>query len=408
MPEYTIEMLWRCHVCGQEKNRGLMRHCRNCGHPKDDKDEESFPEDLTRALAGEDEARAKAGPDWKCRFCESLQSALNKCCTECGVDPVTGNKPWEATIKEVRELEPSGTKIETSHKETIGTENGATAPPVEITPSTEPVAQPFPWEALVRPGLAALGLLAFVLLMWLLLRTKIVDVHVASVHWEHRVLIDRYQVFHRSGFDPEPGAFDVDPLGQRFHHTEHVRVGSHTERYIVQVSCGQSCTDNPCYTTPRNCYTTPRNCTSNKNGTANCSGGDRVCTGGDRVCPPPSCVTKYCDEPRTRTVDDYEDQPRYREYYAWNAWDWGYNRTVRRSGQTLETSWPTAADLAAPLADGEREKSRREEEYHVAFAGKDQKSYDYDPRDESEFQRFAPGSSFKIKVGIARGVEVLP
>ena len=151
----------------------------------------------------------------------------------------------------------------------------------------------------------------------------------------------------------------------------------------------QTCTPQACYTTTRTCYTTQRSCTSNRNGTANCSGGDQVCTGGDRICPPPSCVTKYCDESRTRTVDDYEDQPRYQDYYAWDAWDWGYNRTVRHAGVSLETNWPSDDELKAPLATGEQERTRREEEYHVVFSTKDT-TYDYTPRDESEFDTTPP------------------
>lgn len=398
MPEYTIEMLWTCHVCGQEKNRGLQRHCRNCGHPKGDKDEEFFPEDLSKALEGEDEAKAKAGPDWKCRYCDSLQSSLNKCCTECGVDPVTGSKPWEGKTKEITENVETGDKAE------------KTDAPVTTTPSTptETESDTKPLLAIAPRILGAFGIVfIFVLFGWLLFRTKIVDARVASVHWEHRVLVERYQVFHHDGFDPEPGAFHVMPQGQRFHHTDHVRVGSHTEHYSARVTCGQSCVDQACYTTARNCYTTRRDCRSNKNGTATCTGGDRVCTGGDRVCPPPKCTTKYCDEPRTRTVDDYEDQPRTREYYAWDAWDWTPNRTVRRTGAGFETNWPSDEDLKAPLADGEQERTRREEEYHVAFAGKGE-TYDYAPKDEGEFRRFAPGTSWRLKVGVARGVEVMP
>lgn len=409
MPEYTIEMLWTCHVCKQEKNRGLQRHCRNCGHPKGDKDEEFFPEDLTKALSGEDEARAKAGPDWKCRYCDSLQSSLNKCCTECGVDPVTGSKPWEAKEKEITENVETGEKTETTptHWTDALTEGGKRIDE-DLPMSTGRPPGSYAPEVIALRVLGAFGLLfVFVFLGWLLFRTKIVDARVSSVRWEHRVLVDRYRVFHKDGFDPEPGAFHVASQGQRFHHNEHVRIGSHTERYSVRVSCGEKCVDQACYTTPRNCYTTRRNCRSNKNGTATCTGGDRVCTGGDRVCPPPKCTTKYCDEPRTRTVDDYEDQPRTREYYAWDAWDWAPNRTVRRAGAGLETNWPSDEDLKVPLADGEQERTRREEEYHVAFAGKGE-TYDYAPKDEDEFRRFAPGTSWRLKVGVARGVEVMP
>lgn len=407
MPEYTIEMLWTCHVCKQEKNRGLQRHCRNCGHPKGDKDEEFFPEDLTKALSGEDEARAEAGPDWKCRYCDSLQSSLNKCCTECGVDPVTGSKSWEAKEKEITENVETGEKTETT-----GAPTTASIDRLErFSEKTDHLDDMPPGGRMRAVAPRILGafavLFAFVFLGWLLFRTRIVDARVASVRWEHRVLVDRYQVFHRDGFDPEPGAFHVASQGQRFHHTDHVRVGSHTEHYNARVSCGQSCVDQPCYTSKRSCYTSKRNCRSNKNGTATCTGGDLICTGGDRICPSPKCTTKYCDEPRTRTVDDYEDQPRTREYYAWDTWDWAPNRTVRRAGVGLETNWPSDEDLRAPLAEGEQERTRRKEEYHVAFAGKGE-TYDYAPKDEGEFRRFQPGTRWRLKVGVARGVEVMP
>ncbi len=415
MPNYTIEMLWTCHVCKQEHNRGLARHCRNCGHPKDEHDEEFFPEDLTKALEGDDALKAAAGPDWKCKYCGSLQGALNKCCTECGVDPKTGAKPWEARVKTVTE------DVATGEKRVMGAINVAgqvwtdwlerenarletapadTSPPVEtsyrenarVAPRTLPKVRIWlPQLPVILGGIGAL--VVFILVAFLLFRTKIVDAHVSGVKWEHRVLVDRYQVFHRDGFYPEPAAFHVTPTGERIHHYDHVRVGSHKEHYNERVACGQSCS------TP-SCYTTQRTCTSNRNGTANC-------TGGDRVCPPPSCVTKYCDEPRTRTVDDYEDQPRYQTYYAWDAWDWGYNRTVRHTGVSLATSWPSDEELKAPLAEGEQERTRREEEYHVSFATKDT-TYDYAPRDETEFDTYTPDSAWRLKVGIAHGVEVLP
>jgi hypothetical protein len=313
MPSYTIEMLWTCRVCKQERNRGLAKHCRNCGHPKDDRDEEFFPEDLTKALEGDDALKAAAGPDWKCKYCGSLQGALNKCCTECGVDPKTGAKPWDATIKTVTESVATGEKSETAVMD-----NADTAPPVEtayrdnayVPPASQ--GRPHWLDSLTsrqievrRAIFMFVALVACFVGAWALFRTKIVEAHVSWVRWEHRVIVDRYQVFHRDGFYPDPSAFNVTPNGQRIHHYDHVRIGSHKEHYNERVACGQSCS------TP-SCYTTQRTCTSNRNGTANC-------TGGDRICPPPSCVTKYCDESRTRTVDDYEDQPRYQTYYVWDG-----------------------------------------------------------------------------------------
>lgn len=410
MPEYQIEMLWRCRVCMEHRvNRGLAKHCSNCGHPKDDQDEEMFPEDISEAnaLTGEDKRKALAGEDWKCKFCSSLQSALNKCCTECGADMETGARVWLTKELSITQDVETGKKSAVKARKTKVNKNVSTRAQkedilfgVDGDGSTAEQGIPetkirfksqIPWHKILI-GAAAVSLIS--LLVWVLFRTKTVDAHVTQTHWEHKVLIDRYQVYNREGWSPEPGAFNIVNEGRRIHHYDHVKTGSHTERYTEKVACGQNCT------TP-SCYTTSRTCTSNKNGTANCSGGDRVC-------PPPSCTTKYCDEPRTRTVDDYEDQPRYQDWYAWSVWDWGYNRTVRHSGETFETDWPSEKEITVPLAVGEKERSHQEEEYTIVFTEPEGATHEINPKTESEFRQYPIGRVVKLKVGIVHGVEVLP
>jgi len=423
MPTYQIEMLWRCHGCDRERNRGLEKHCAGCGRPKSEGDTEYFPDDITEraALKGEAERRAKAGPDWQCKYCGSLQSPLNQHCTECGAESITGLPPAYSVGTGAGTITmnvETGERVLRRSFPDVKSMHDASPPPPPDAPVTigaasyrdnayvAPTEPPRPrididtWQrridrvvSLRHLALMFACTLPLTLLLVYLFQTKIVEAHVTWVHWEHQVLIDRYQVWHREGWSPEPSAFNVIDTGPRFHHTEHVRIGSHTEHYTANVACGQSCV-------PQSCYTTTRRCTSNRNGTA-------TCTGGDRICPPPSCTTKYCDESRTRTVDDYEDQPRYRDWYVWDAWDWGYNRTVQHAGDTLETSWPTEAECAAPLSQGEQERSRRESHWHVGLTSSDRKSYDYRPASEDEFERYEPGSSWRLKVGVVHGVEVM-
>jgi hypothetical protein len=118
MPEFEIEMLWDCRFCKQKLNRGLQRHCRNCGHPKDDLDREYMPThvSLRDALLGDKEALAKAGVDWKCKHCGSLQNPLHKCCTDCGVPQGQGAKPWDvrtvaATFDPITGVQTSATEV---------------------------------------------------------------------------------------------------------------------------------------------------------------------------------------------------------------------------------------------------------------------------------------------------------
>lgn len=421
-------MLWTCRICQSADNRGLHKHCTNCGKPKDERDEERFPDDLSEAnaLSGEDRRKALAGPDWKCKFCDSLQNSLGKCCSECGCDRGTGAKLWEALEQAVtqnvetgrkspirkrrarievdpsvlssastpHQSEPTPTAFESEARDFVPDTGGYRTPPkifVEKTPLHH------------RPGVRqAMGVLLAVglvsLILWLIFRTKVVDAQVTAVSWQHDVIVDRYQVFRKEGWDSDPGAFEVHDEGRRVHHYDHVQVGSHQESYQESYTCGETCT-----TVKGSCRTTSRSCTSNKNGTATCTGGDRVCDPDTRSCSP-----KTCTRTARRTVPDYEDQPRYRTWYSWKVWEWGYNRTVRASGSSMETRWPADSELrpAGTLAPGEQERTRRQEFYSITFSDR-KDSWTIKPKSESDFQRFPPGSRFKLKVGIANGVTVL-
>lgn len=422
MPNFTVEMLWDCRGCPNGKrNAGLEKHCKNCGRPKDERCREYFADNVSikDALDGDKRRRAQAGPDWKCKYCESLQSALNKCCTECGTPQGRDVKKSYKVDVETATFDPlSGAKLRSQTR----TENVTPEPEPEpwrpeaatrpdrqsIRPvsSSEPFVggyrdnaksfpefrTPFPWRIVVITAcIAAVGLI-----LWFIFRTKIVDVHVSAVSWNHAVKIERYQVWHREGWVADNGAFNIHDDGSRIHHYDHVLVGSHQEGYSDPQACGQDCTS-------PSCYTTPVSCSSNKNGTGNCSGGDRVC-------PSPVCTTRYCPHTSYRTVNDYEDQPRYQDWYDWNVWDWGYNRTVAHSGTALEESWPSDDELKpGPLAKGEQEREGgRFMAHKVVFKSAKGESWDIEPKDCGTFERYPVGASHRIKVGLAHGVEVLP
>lgn len=383
---YQIEMLWTCAGCKHTANRGLARCCANCGKPKDEHDAERFPDDTSEAnaLTGEKRRRALAGPDWNCRFCFTVQTNLGRCCSNCGSDRETGARPYEAKKQTLTENVETGARTVTE-----------TAPPT--TRLAQAISQrSFSDRAMLKRGLIALALLALPLTMWLVFRTKIVDADVHAVSWVHKVHVDRWQVYHRDGWTPDRDAFDVHTEGQRIHHYDHVRVGSHREPRNDRYQCGETCS-----TSNGSCYTTSRVCTSNGNGTASCSGGSRVCSSPTRSCSP-----KYCNRTIYVTVDDFEDQPRYREWHSWHVWDWGHHRTLQHAGHTLATSWPTETELAAKLATGQKERTRREAEYAVTFASDDDR-YELKPSTLAEFTKYAPGAAFRLKVGLGQSVEVV-
>lgn len=376
MPDYQIEMLWRCSTCEHE-NLGRHKKCQGCGKALEG-EEFYMPGDTSPAAAVKDPdllEQALAGADWHCAYCRSSQRRDDGTCANCG-----------ASQDEAKPDVPPDSSL-----------------PPTSSPASSTFIPPPPLPMRMGAGtraaaIASLVALAVALCLWLVFRTKVVDVHVSSVHWERRVLVERYQVLHKEGWDRDPGSFNERDLGQRVHHYNHVIDHYRTESYTVQVACGQTCTP-----IPRSCYTTPRVCTSNKNGFASCSGGDQVCSGGGQ-----SCSTRYCSEPRTRQVPVYRDDPVYRTWWAWDVWGWKQNRVVKEDGSTPDARWPSdqRVALGKGLADGEKERQSREEEYSVTFTDGDD-SWKYEPKGYAEFREDAPGTRHRIKVGVAHGVEVM-
>lgn len=373
MSSYQIEMLWTCSICKKDGNKGLSdRYCGNCGHKKDNSDSEYFPEDISEnnALTGDLQKKAVAGTDWVCMFCDSLQNQLNKCCSNCGATE-RGTKKF---------VPPAQTVIETSSG--VREYNSD----VPVTGSIQ-LMENLPEKPFInRPRynknlLFLLVPIIIGLILWLIFRTKEVDAKVNSTFWEHRVLIDRYQVLQREGWYAEPRSFNVLPIGRRHHHDERVHVGSHQESYQDSYACGQNCT-----TSPRT-----RSCSSNGNGSANCS-----YSGGNTT-----CSTKYCSRTAYRTVQDYRNEPRYQIWYSWNIWDWAYNRTIKHAGTIDRPTWPTSAELDPNrLSDGEQERSSRERNYKVIFRDEDD-NYKIEPQTLDEFLKYKIGDTYKLEVSIA-------
>jgi hypothetical protein len=362
MPVDQIEMLWRCGDKGcNHENRGRFHACERCGRPKGDEDGYYLPGDISHeaAVTDADQLRAAlAGPDWRCKYCASMQRRLDGSCAQCGADQATGEK--------VREVTPEPTTVEREWE-------------AELPRS--PLPSRWAW----------LGLLLLIpLALWLLFRSHEYDATVTATSWRTSVHVEIYAPQGREGFNPDLDAVDVQNRGTRIHHYDHVRTGSHEEAYPVSEACGQTCSP-----VPRTCSTTPRSCRSNKNGYATCSGGNTVCSGGGQ-----SCSVKYCSVTRHRTVDDYASVPRFQDYFAWTVWRWGHERDAVRVGDDVTPTW------ADPQVGDKEREAGRDMDLHARFAA-DGKTWDYAPRDVGELVRCATGSKHRIKVSVAGGVEIL-
>ncbi|HEY3445337.1 MAG TPA: hypothetical protein VGK67_03190 [Myxococcales bacterium] len=408
MSERQIEMLWKCTSCGA---RNLGRHsvCPSCKNPKDGSEEWFMPDDTAAAPTVTDPALlalATAGAHWRCGFCGSDQRSDDGACKSCG-----------ASKKE-------GTSLDALD------EPAAAVPDPAARAASAPAAAPPRPKA--TPRQMAIAFACMVLscggcgaCIWHLGKPEILEARVASVAWEQRVKVDRWQVVGHEGFAEArpPQANGVKSLGPREHHreqvvdhyeTEHYTVkeqdGTKTETYTERESCGETCT-----TSSKSCS---EKCTPNKNGFATCK---TTCSGGSR-----SCKTKYCDKRKTRQVTKYKDvrksrqvpryrsEPRYAEYFSWKAWEWKPNRVVKAAGAaTTDLRWPADEEINAGvrLEEGETERSAREACYRVDFVapGKDgDRSFPHVCATPEEFLRYPVGSPHRLRVQGQELVEIDP
>src|SRR5262245_29907288 len=92
MSERQIEMTWRCTSCGAQ-NLGRHSVCQGCGNPKDESEAYEMPADPSAAASVVDPAllrMARAGANWRCRYCGSDQRAFDGTCAQCGASQGEG------------------------------------------------------------------------------------------------------------------------------------------------------------------------------------------------------------------------------------------------------------------------------------------------------------------------------
>jgi hypothetical protein len=362
-----IEMYWKCSAC-DTVNGGLSKRCgerviygSGCGKPLDHKNW-FMPEDLSKNLTVADHIKqAKEGPDWKCEYCGSTQRNSLGDCAVCGGDREFSKKKQPRTKKKQTSSQSRSQTI----RQTIPYRSDLVLFLREFSPTVAGV---------ILAAIAIIGIL-----IWAF-TPKYIDANVKSVAWSGKIDVERYRQIQEEGWDPPYDGENLRQEGSRIHHYDRVKVGSHDESYNVSVACGQNCTS----------VSVPRVCTPNNNGTASCTGG------GLRQ----ECTTKYCDETRYRTVDDYEDVPRYQMWYSWYAWRWRHHRTVRSEGVDLKP-YPPTDQIALNEGCIGQEHERHSDvsySYECLFSDVDGKYRKYYPTTEFGFKQCTSGRKAKLKL----------
>lgn len=362
MPVDIVEMLWECTHCNSTV-LGRYKECQNCGKTKSTKCREWLPDDVSHtssSVVTDKQLHSKfvAGPDWKCRYCNSLEWRVDGTCANCGSsqdEEVSAETPSEPTPKET-DNDPS---------------------PLDIPKQS---VSPF-LRLLVTLFVACI----FMLPIYYLFRTVSHRATVTETHWTYNVNVEREQIVTHDGFTPSGGAINIRPIGMRTVRYESVLDHYDTVSYTYQEACGQTCTP-----VPRTCRTTPRTCKSNKNGSATCSGGDQICSGGGQSCSP-----KYCSKTGTRKEARYRQEPVNQMYYTWQQWDWIYNRSVQKKGIDVSPVMPD--EIQINLGDHERQTSSLT--MFVTFCNDDDhKCNNYTPDSMPQFSTLPVGSHHTIRV----------
>lgn len=80
-----VEGLWDCQYCGTKGNKGSIRECPSCSHPRDDSVKFYMPKNIT--YVSEEKAKTiNKNPNWLCNYCNTLNSDDTNICKSCGAN----------------------------------------------------------------------------------------------------------------------------------------------------------------------------------------------------------------------------------------------------------------------------------------------------------------------------------
>jgi ribosomal protein L37E len=99
--EELVYEYWDCDKCGQKAIRGDVRTCPSCGNARNENIKFYLMEGKEEKV--EDKALAdkfKAGADWLCSFCETLNSVTDNNCLSCGASQESSKKNYFEVQKE--------------------------------------------------------------------------------------------------------------------------------------------------------------------------------------------------------------------------------------------------------------------------------------------------------------------
>lgn len=341
----VYEGAWDCPHCGNVANRGPDKHCPACGSGRGADVKIYLPENAREVQEEAELARANAGPDWSCSYCQVDNWATARFCVNCGAG-----------------------------------QDGSAPRPVVDTLYTKPAEEPKPGTRSYRKlllGCVGLPLLLLFLLIWMAMPSK-ADLKVVGHAWQRVIHSEDYRKVDESDWDNAvPAGAEVQRTSREIHHYNKVQIGTErktrTKSERVQVGSERV-----------------------KVGTRNKGNGYFEDVYENR----PKYETRTSTETYSEPV--YRDDPVYRTKVYYKIWKWVPGSDATAAGQDLNPRWPDFQ------ADPKQHREHgREEHYEVKLVdAKKNKPYSYEAKSEVEWRQFQDGQTYPGKVSRSKCVEL--
>jgi len=366
-----IEMLWTCSHC-EHRNWGRYMRCGGCKNPKDGSETYDMPRDTESAPTVTDPARlreANAGANWECEMCGGHKRNLVGDCDGCGGKKDTlGYHPEARAPKQYHpeQYETRTYRPAVSSQQLIPSQYGwGNTHATEVDDDNDFMDSIRNAENLRVWIFLGVIVVVALLLFWLFMPYE-VNTTITGIQWQHTVDLEERHLKHGEDWD---GNMPSDA-----HNTS-----CSTKQRGTEDCNPHDCNPHQVDCNPHDCNCR-ESCSSNGNGYASCS---------------TTCST--CYDSCTEYDTCYDQCAVYDEWCSYDYHEWDVIQTQTAGGESHEEHWPDF-DL------GGRSDLRnvRQAEYHVDFYSEEKdKTWDYQPDDINEFQKYVTNTPWLIKVNRA-------
>ena len=216
-----INLEWPCPNC-DTRNPGPAKFCTGCGAPQPEAVEFEQPLEAELVTDAAEIARAKAGPDVHCPYCEGRNASTAKFCGSCGGDLSEAavrkhGKVLGARKKDAKPIVCSacGTENKASAKRCVQCGSRLAKPKEATKPAERPRGSPILFIVLGVIGCVAVGVF-----LYLLLSTSNVSAEVTALHWERSVGIEAFRpATHETWLQDIPSGAPLGSCTQKLYET---------------------------------------------------------------------------------------------------------------------------------------------------------------------------------------------